>query len=273
MLACLGEELGRLEDAPRLLQRLRTSVEAETPKALDPALGVLSGALSLLGSAVAVPLLGIAGSVVGVSKAAHGLLQARGGVNPLVLIPRMLRAAARERPLVLLIDDADKIEGEWWSEMLKDLASEIADGLPLFMVMTVDGPRRLDGPEQAEYEWLRGARRLVSADAAEWTPVAPLTGDDVADWIGAVSDDAVRRLLGLTGGLATVTSELWVDWTSEGIVMQQADSDRWVLAANDRDHVAPSAGDVVRRRLQAALPDDRAAGVRPPGARYRGVRG
>jgi hypothetical protein len=210
----------------------------------------------VLGAVVAAPLLGVVGAVVSVTNAARKVVSATRSSegHGLDLVTQILRTAAEEGPLVLLVDDADQVEGSWWSDLLQGFASEIASNLQLFIVMTVDGPATLGSKADDEPDWLSTAERLVDDGVAEWHPVGSVTHEQVREWVGNASPMTVARLIELTGGMATLTSQMWEDWRATGVVND--DTGQWTFSANYRERVPGRAGDVVRRRLATLIRDE-----------------
>jgi hypothetical protein len=204
------------------------------------------------------PLIGLAGQLVSASVAAHAFvsrLREQGHrENPIALVPRLLRAAAEERPTVCLIDQADDSTPGWWGDVVLSLASEIPkDRLPLLLVLAVTGPAELGEHQADEPDGLYVARHLTNRKLADWHPLRPISAADIEAWIGPVSSEVVNGLLDVTGGRAAWIADLWTDWRQRQVVTQPS-GDRAARFARGRAEAALAPiKDLVNNRLVECL--------------------
>ncbi len=227
--------------------------------------GTIGLVSSLLGAAsVAYPVAGLIREIIGVCQAARECWNTwtREGVdsrNPLSLAPRLLRAAAEAGPTVCVIDRADQANGGWWGDVILALAQEIATGLPLFLVISVDGMPHEAGPEDAgNTEVSYASRRLLERGLADLHNLAPVTNAVVEEWIGAVTPRVVDGLIDVAGGRARWIADLWADWRRREVVVKPDEvrpqrEDIWDFAADSEDLALAPINDLVRRRLVESL--------------------
>jgi hypothetical protein len=116
-------------------------VPGEDAPAVAASLTSLVGGLLSAGGVIQ-PVLSIVGQIVSLGGAVGdlaGRMTADGrSENPIGLVPRLLRAAAEERPTVCLIEQADEAEEGWWGDVVSALAQEVSGELPLLLVLSVD---------------------------------------------------------------------------------------------------------------------------------------
>ena len=206
---------GRYEatEPPPQLERRIASVAAEVASAASPLV------------ARAVPLVA---QLIDAGAAARGVWESLGGraAEPADAV-RLLRAAADERPLAWLVDDAERASGEWWTDLLLRAAKLAAGdgGSRFLLVLALDGPETLgdrDDRDDREPDSLFVARRLVRAGAGDWLPLRRVPPEAVAEWIGEVSPAVVERLHRIAAGDADLTAWLWDRWVRAGAVREDA---------------------------------------------------
>jgi len=219
------------------------------------ALALLKGAV-FLGAPLA-PFLGIAKQIILMSDAARQLAASLSGradrQDPFRLVPRLLRRAAEERPVVCLVDDSDRAEGGWWSDLVTAFAQEIASDLPLLLFLAVEGPEDLGPHEEDEPDSLYVARRLTSRGLGQWWPVRSLEADELARWIGPAAPEVAESLRQVTGGLGGWAHQLWDDWQQRGVVEQGGADGRWHFAPGAREKALAPINDVLGERLERLL--------------------
>lgn len=194
----------------------------------------LSGTLGAPGAGAVGTLLG---QLAGTSQATWALLgrhaerkqplDDQGGPEALRVA---LRAAARERPVVCVLDDLDHAPAAagWWSGLLVRLAGELGD-LPLLVVATLEGAAVLGSHELGEPTGLWAARRLVDAGVGIWRPIGRLDTAAVAAWLDPCEPGLAERLWEVTGGEPRWLGQLWDTWRADGTVHRDLASGRWVL--------------------------------------------
>jgi tetratricopeptide (TPR) repeat protein len=191
-------------------------------------LAFIQGGLGLGG--MVVPVLRLIAAILGVSRAAHDLverLRAEGKTPDRVrLVTDLLRAAASERPCVCLIDDADKGAGSFWRDLEFSFAAEITRELPLLLVLAVqDSEGMAGGRDEADAQ--RMARELRERGFARPLRLEPFSGDDVREWIGPADSEVVDELLNVTWGQASLMGSVWKEWTRTESVARPAGDARW----------------------------------------------
>jgi tetratricopeptide (TPR) repeat protein len=223
-----------------------------TPTLADGALGLLQSTLSLGGQLL--PIAGLAAQLLSVSRAGWHLLTGLRSGEPSAdlthLLPRLLRATAAERPLACLVDDADRAESGWWTDLVLTFAQEIASELPLLLVLAVDGPVDLGPHEPDETETLFVARRLGERELASWLPLSPLSREEIASCVGPCEPQTLDALQQITGGRAAWARDLWSDWQRRAVVVR-GDDGRWRMVRERRAQALAPVGDVLGDRLAA----------------------
>ncbi|HEX8053644.1 MAG TPA: tetratricopeptide repeat protein [Thermoleophilaceae bacterium] len=221
------------------------------------ALALAQGALGLAGAAL--PILGLVGQVMSVSRTALALVEEGrlgSGEPTFDALFQLLRVAAREKPIVCLVDDCDEADGRWWSELLLGLAAEIERDLPLFLFLAVEGGAEPGANSDDEPDAMFAARHLTGRGLAQWWPLGDATPDDLRVLTGAAEPDTTARLGELTDGRVGWAAELWAEWRTLGVVERDTDLGPWRFAPGQPDRTASSIAAVVRRRLGQEFGDD-----------------
>ena len=86
-------------------------------------------------------------------------------------VPSLETFDAAELLAERLVDDCDDADGRWWSELLLGFAAEIAESLPLFLFLVVEGGSRPGEHSDGESDALAVARELTARQLAEWLPI------------------------------------------------------------------------------------------------------
>ena len=259
LLQQLAEELPSVAGSPRIISGRFVDgqyLAAEHRGANLDALPAIESALGM--AAAAFPFLGVVAQAVSVSRAAAATLtrSQRGGPQPpMERIFQVLRVAARERPVVWLIDDCDEADGRWWSEVLLGLATEIEQELPLFVFLTVDAGVEAGPHSQDEPDALFAARHLTARGLAEWWPLPPVGTDQLAAVTGAADGDVLNRLAGLSEGRAGWAQALWDEWRTSHVVERDTDLGPWRFRPDQPDR-SPTIADVARARVRRAVGSD-----------------
>jgi len=255
------ESLARL-DWLRIVSRtphgqVGRAVAGEEPLPMDD---LVAGAAS--GVSLCNPALAFVGPLVRLSLAAKRLvesLQARGTeIEVTDLFARLLRAASSQddKPLVCLVDEADDLDGTWWTNLQWTFAQEIRERQPLLLVLVVDGPAQLDSdPPEDESAGCAAARSLVGRELANWHGFRPVGQEDVVAWLGPAPSSLLSPALQISGGRAGELAALWALWQQAGAIRR--DEDRgWRL--EKPQEVLVHVADELSERLEAMLgPGDR----------------
>ena len=145
------------------------------------------------------------------------------------LLPRVLRVAASEGPVVCLVDDADAAASTWWLDLVITFAQEIGEELPLVLVMAVDGPGDVNATADPEPPSLAVARRLAGRGLASWLPLRHLTTAEISAWLGPMSPALLHSASELSAGVHGDLAELWEGWKARRVI-DLDDSGCWQLA-------------------------------------------
>ncbi|MDH5672589.1 MAG: AAA family ATPase [Myxococcales bacterium] len=159
-------------------------------------------------------------------------------------ISRLIRDAASERPLLLLLEDLHWAD-EASLELLAFLAPDIATA-PLLLLGTL----REELDERAD----QGLRRV--ARHAERVPLSRLGVDEVARYIADLTGQSPSRELALSVHRATAGTPLFVQETLRGLIAAHG---RDAVCELQPDDIQPPqvARDVLRTRLQALPAEER----------------
>ncbi|MGQ9627608.1 MAG: TIR domain-containing protein, partial [Anaerolineae bacterium] len=173
--------------------------------------------------------------------------------DPLALGP-VLRHIARQRPLVLVLENLDYAP-PLWIDLLKRLTTEITLDLPVLLIATIESPHPLAGvpkAERTEALWL--AHTLEKQKQAEVLWLGPVSEAEVAAYIGPAVPDLAPRLHYLGGGMPVLVESLWQQWVKAGAVFQE--DGQWKVRRKERWWVFGEAWDTAFRLLDACLPPD-----------------
>jgi tetratricopeptide (TPR) repeat protein len=252
---------GRLEADSKDFLVATGQVEDSRRSGLDEARhrraeALLTGAAGAASAAAALdPSLSLIGPIANFSVAAASLIQGAGeiGAEPTPLAIRMLRAAAREthaKVLVALIDDADCLNGLWWTELQFSFANELL-GLPILLVLAVEADPDLElDSEKSPAQ--RVAASLERRRLAEIVPLRPLSRPELTIWLAHAPRTAVTAASELTQGLIGDIAELWRDWLDLGVLAPSGDR-KWHLTKKE-GLVDDALGQLVAH-IERALPD------------------
>lgn len=231
--------LGRVRDGTYE----RAEDEPEEPSRTARLQPLISSALAL-GADLLTPTLRLIDEILKVSEGARRLLrEAREREEPVEmteLATRLLRVAAAERPLLCVVDDADSLESEWWLTLQFGFAREIADELPIVLVLALDEPNEV-------------ADGLLTRELAGRFDLPELTEHEIRSWLGRAPDDLVRTALETTSGRSGHLAELWADWERRGVV--ERSDDIWQAGPNAERSLA-DATELLLRKLRLLLGSD-----------------
>jgi tetratricopeptide (TPR) repeat protein len=258
LLAELARTLPKLKGSPRVLAG--AMVEGKyvptqpAPRPSGRVLAAVEGAIGI--ASVANPLLGLISQIISTSRAAARVLtppdppQAAATFETLF---RGLRLAAQEQPTICLIDDCDDADGRWWSELLLGFAVEIAEELPLFLFLSVEGGSRPGEHRSYESDVLFAARELTARELAEWWPIPLADPEELLALTGPADADVVTRLCALSDRRAGWAAELWNEWLRSQIVERDTDLGPWRFAPGQPEASPATFGDVARERVRRAF--------------------
>ncbi len=142
--------------------------------------------------------------------------------NTPLTLSRFVRRAARRRPLLLTVEYLDWADA-LWIDLLRRLADEIAQDLPVLLVITLDAPAPLEQLHDRQHtEPTRLAKTLVQADLAQSRYLGLVTPEEITAHLAPIDPDLAKRLHTLSGGDPLIVQMLWDEWCE-----QQAVSQRW----------------------------------------------
>jgi hypothetical protein len=225
---------------------------------LGKAMAAAANGLGLAGAA-GVPLVGLAGQIISTSQAAAaalGTIPAGTSPNTFRTLSRVLRAAADESPVTCLIDNADEADGRWWSELLLGFAVEIADELPLFLFLTLEGGAAPGPPAEDEPDVAYAARELVAVELAEWWPIPKADPAALLDMTGPATSEVISRLLELSYGRMGWAAELWENWKRSDVVERDTGLGTWRFRPGQLELAPTSIAEMLRARINEAVGGD-----------------
>ena len=147
----------------------------------------------------------------------------------------ILRAAASERPLVVVLEHVQHA-GVAWRMWLSLWLANLAD-LPVLFVVTVDTAFPLSDTrlQVGEDEWLLWLRRQTAPHSprAHGLHVGRLTRGEIEELLAPSAGEWAMDLYALSEGAPAILGELLAHWRSEGKAEQGADG-RWRLRFDPR---------------------------------------
>ena len=169
-------------------------------------------------------------------------------------IPAYLRAFATPgKPLLLLLEDFEHA-GPAWLELLRYLAPELAQGLPLVFIVTFHAEKlaeQIAAEARTTAEAL--ALELAHKNLAELMHLGRVSRADVAEYIAPAQAEVAERLATLAGGLPILVQDLWDEWLRAQAVLKDKDGP-WRLAAHNPWRTFGAARDYVRCMLEDLWP-------------------
>ena len=173
-------------------------------------------------------------------------------VDPYVSVAQFeqaLRQAANVKPLVIVVDDADKVDRPdvWWDVLFGTLLPRSADRLPMLLVLGVERTS-----SAASYALQVIDRRLIPGGLAEEIRLPRLDPARIAAVVGPLDDGLFEQIRSLINGRPAWLDEIWREWRKEGAVVLH--DGRWVAAPDTRDRVGHSIHGWVVRALHAGGP-------------------
>jgi tetratricopeptide (TPR) repeat protein len=163
------------------------------------------------------------------------------------LLYELLRLCARERPLLLVIDDA-----QWGLDALRLVRRIQAErGAPLaaLSILTVrDGELARRYRERGELDAMVAEGSVTTLDLA---PLAPADQRELVGHLLGLRADLVERLVARTGGNPLFAVQLIGDWIARGVL--RADADGFGLRAGAEDALPEDLRALCQARVAQAL--------------------
>ena len=212
------------------------------------------------GESRGLPVLGLVGQLVRMSRAAARVCapESRNSAIPTAILPSALRAAAREKPLICLVDDCDHAPGMWWSELLLGFADELSESLPLVLILAVEGGDHPGAHGDDLADVVCAARTLVARGRASWVPLRRLGVSHLSVLTGQAERVVLNRLKSLCEGSAVSGAHLWDEWREAGVVERDTDLGPWRFAPGQPEASASLSG-ILAKRVRRAVGGDLAA--------------
>jgi tetratricopeptide (TPR) repeat protein len=141
------------------------------------------------------------------------------------LTPAALRRLAQRGPVVCVVDDAHQASsGGLWADLILSLGRAVQNGLPLLLVLGIDGPSELGPHASDEPDALNVARQLLDADAGVWLALETLDEAAFSQWAGPTAPGVTEALFERTRGRAKWSGQLWQEWQRQQVVLWTKDS-------------------------------------------------
>jgi len=137
-------------------------------------------------------------------------------------ISHFVRDASLKRPLLL------SVEYLQWADtvgidLLRLLADEIAQDLPVLLLITLDTPAPVERLTASQHtEPTRLVETLVRQGVARALHLGPVSAEDVSRSL-AVTSEVAERLVYLAEGDPWIIYSLWEEWKRQGAIVEQAD--------------------------------------------------
>jgi tetratricopeptide (TPR) repeat protein len=149
---------------------------------------------------------------------------------------KIIREAAKEKPLVCVIDDFDKSDETFdWNFFLLSLAEEIAVDLPILFIVSIKSKASVGEHQIGENNLEYVTRELVGRGLADWQYINPMSREDIADWISLdTSLGIVSQLHNVTGGNSRWVQNLWRDWRINGNVILNEHKRIWEFSPDKK---------------------------------------
>ena len=181
--------------------------------------------------------------------------------HPTTALEEVVRAAARRRPVVWILDDFDQAGGAWAAASVRALSGEIVHRLPVLVVASLDAPlapdfSAVDSSFASVSASVREALDLVRHGFAEWWPLPPLSKSEFEAWLGPADPDVAELLHAASAGNSLLLAELWKECRSNvdgrgAVVRYDARRACWEWHAAGEDRL--SLGAMCMRRLERLL--------------------
>ena len=176
-------------------------------------------------------------------RAGSGLPATLGIDDPRALI-QFVRRASAERPLLLTVEYLHWANSVW-IDLLRALADETFQDLPVLLLVTLDSPAPVDQLSPRQHtEATRLVETLLKRGIARSFHLGPVSADEIAEAFRAEAALA-RRLEDLSGGDPWVVQLLWEEWKRQRAVEQWPDGTwrmnyardgEWWVYGETRDH-------------------------------------
>jgi tetratricopeptide (TPR) repeat protein len=258
ILSATARALGERRPRPTVVSgQFRQQSFSPTAAPPGPMRSVVDLVSALVGAgSVASPVAAVLAAVLSASHAAATLaarLVREEQRNLLVVVPRLLRAAAEERLTVCLIDQGDEAAEGWWADVVLGLAQEATTELPLVLAIAMS-----EGEGAQGEPGLYMPRRLFDRGLADLRPIAPATPADVASWIGPVTPRVADALVAVSEGRSEWVADLWADWVRREVVAKPGAvlpdrEDTWDLVPGKEQQALAPAKELVWARVRECL--------------------
>jgi len=170
---------------------------------------------------------------------------------------QLVRKAARRRSLLLIVEYLDWAD-PLWIDLLRALADEIAQDLPVLLLVTLSGTAPLDALSRRQHtEPTRLAEELVKQKLAHSYYLGPVTANEIAASIAPVDPRLGERLHHLSEGDPLIVQTIWEEWVEQGAVLRDehgvwcvspTGDGQWWVYGDVRDHARSLLSDLLKGR-------------------------
>ena len=163
------------------------------------------------------------------------------------------RLVAHRTPLVMVWEYLDHAP-PLWGDILRYLAPEICQDLPVLVVATATAAGPLATlPVERRSAVLEVAHALQERQEAEVLWLERVTEQDIAQYLGAADPLLPRRLHHLADGIPALVESLWQQWQEAFPPAVVCQDDRWEVARTDNVWVFGEASDQAEAMVAACL--------------------
>jgi len=170
---------------------------------------------------------------------------------------QLVRKAARRRSLLLIVEYLDWAD-PLWIDLLRALADEIAQDLPVLLLVTLSAAAPLDALSRRQHtEPTRLAEELVKHKLAHSYYLGPVTASEIAASIAPADPRLGERLHQLSDGDPLIVQTIWEEWVEQGAVLRDehgvwcvspTGDGQWWVYGDVRDHARSLLSDLLKGR-------------------------
>jgi hypothetical protein len=214
---------------------------------------VLAAALQVAGAGAVGNLIALGAEIATTRQLVDSLDPDRLPSDPYVHVVRVeqaVRERAEREPLVIVVDDADKLDTPevWWDALFGTMLPRLAADLPVLVVLGVErtSTARSYGLQVID-------SKLLPARLAGEIRMPPLDPGRITRALGPIDDALLGQLRSLVQGRPAWLEDLWREWRSDGVVVQR--DGRWAVAPDARSRARTSLHAWVDVALRKGAPD------------------
>ena len=214
---------------------------------------VLAAALQVAGAGAIGNLIALGAEIATTRQLVDSLDPERLPSDPYVHVVRVeqaVRERAEREPLVIVVDDADKLDTPevWWDALFGTMLPRLAAALPVFVLLGVERASTARSYGQQVID-----SKLLPAGLAEVIRMPPLDPGRITRALGPIDDGLLGRLRSLVQGRPAWLDDLWREWRADSVVVQR--DGRWTTAPDGRSRARTSLHAWVDVALRKGAPD------------------